>query len=106
MGLLQAAPLLLSAAAACLAQGPLPRSWCRPSQVLSLRREKAELLGFKNFAEVSMASKASDRTGITQQLAFAAVKAGAARRAGRRRRPPLLLSTPPELLPKPQCGGL
>ncbi len=28
-----------------------------PSQVLALRQEKAELLGFKNFADVSMASK-------------------------------------------------
>lgn len=32
---------------------PLPAA----PQVLALRQEKAELLGFKNFAEVSMASK-------------------------------------------------
>ena len=29
-------------------------------QVLSLRKEKAQLLGFANFAELSMASKVSD----------------------------------------------
>lgn len=33
-------------------------AWTLPlAQVLSLRREKAELLGFDNYAEVSMASK-------------------------------------------------
>lgn len=43
---------------ACLVIKP---SWNRPStaaaQVLALRQEKAELLGFKHFADVSMASK-------------------------------------------------
>ena len=30
-------------------------------QVLSLRKEKAKLLGFENFAELSMASKVWDK---------------------------------------------
>lgn len=43
---------------------------CTPCQVqvLTLRQEKAELLGFSNFAELSMASKVSWASTLNQRF--------------------------------------
>lgn len=61
---------------ACCPSGILsqanPPGLCTPTplQVLALRQEKAELLGFKNFADVSMASKVRpSKTGCCSQHA-------------------------------------
>jgi len=57
-------------------------NWPRIDAILKLRREEAELLGFKNFAELSLAAKmAPSTTAIRQMIAeLAAVARPAAKR--------------------------